>query len=168
MYLSIFIEVKNATKMSDTKSFYQFFKYPIKTWVFSILLGSVIYSIYTMNTPKPHNLLIDFHTGFFFYTLSIGLDSIMLLVFFCLCYFILVKYSIKIIWRKTVFITGISLMGIYQSMKHERAFQFDIHGNYLFPYFESTMTVFWFIYGLCSIFFILILKDNKYESKNNL
>ena len=127
------------------------------------------YLFYLHDEYTQTSQFIDrFSYWIFFYTLSIGLDSIMLLVFFCLCYFILVKYSIKIIWRKTVFITGISLMGIYQSMKQERAFQFDIHGNYFFPYFESTMTVFWLIYGLCSIFFILILKDKKHEIKNNL
>jgi hypothetical protein len=154
--------------MDYIKSFYQFFKYPIKTWVFSILLGAVMYSLYTINTPKPHNLVADFHIGFLLYTLSMGLSSIKLFSIFCLSYFILLKYRIGIIWRKLAFIAGLSLIGIYQSMTNERAFQFDIHGNYLYPFFESTMTVFWLIYGSVSIFFILILKDKNTLEKNKL
>ncbi len=138
------------------------FKYPIRTWMFSILLASAIYSFYTLNTPIPHNLAVDFFTGFLLYTLSMGSDSITLLLIYSFCYFLFVKYNIQIIWRKAFFITGVLLIGIYQSLTHERAFQFDIHGNYLFPYFESTMAVFWLIYGLSSVFFILILKDYNY------
>lgn len=140
----------------------KFLKYPIKTWLFSLLLASAIYSFYTINTPKPHNLIVDFFTGFLLYTLSMGFDSIILLLVYCIFYFVFVEYYIPIIWRKTFFITGVSLIAIYQSLTHERAFKFDMHGNYFFPYFESTMVAFWLIYGLSSILFILIIKDYKY------
>lgn len=150
--------------MENYESYYQRFKYPIKTWIFSVFLGSIIYSLYTINIPKPHNLEVHFINGFILYVLSMGLEYILFFLIYCLCYFILTRYNIRSIWRKVVFIFIILITGIYQSISNERAFKFDIHGNYFYPYFESTMTVFWFIYGSSVIFFLLILKD-KYKKE---
>jgi hypothetical protein len=146
--------------MGNNQSFLQYFKYPFRIWLCSILVGSLIYAMYTKEVYNWSDIVV----GLLFYTLMIGLSSIPYFLIASLFYFFLKEKNIKAIIIKTIFSLLITAIISYNWIFPQSILEVGEQGNYLSPYFEGGTGILSLINGSVSIFFILIIKD-KYKKE---